>query len=168
MAKITHFPDRTGVNNSNYKHGLQKHPLYAIHSEMRARCNRESHPRYKDYGGRGIKVCDEWNSFLTFYTWAVENGWELGLEIDRKDNDGWYSPDNCRIVPQEINARNTRRCRQIEYNGKTQTLAEWARELNLNYFMLLTRIHKHQMSAPELFEKPNRYCKHKNKLRNSE
>lgn len=98
---------KTGENNPNYRHGLQSHPLYAIHSQMKGRCTNELHPRYHDYGGRGISVCKEWaGSFIVFYNWAISNGWAEGLQLDRIDNNGSYTPINCRFVSKEVNARN--------------------------------------------------------------
>ncbi len=89
------------------RHGLKHHPLYQVWANMKQRCHNERHIQYPEYGGRSIGVCQEWqNDFLFFYDWAIENGWAEGLEIDRKDNDGNYSPDNCRFVTRRINAVN--------------------------------------------------------------
>lgn len=90
-------------------HGLSKHPLYSVYRNMINRCENEKTPRYKDYGGRGITVCEEWrNDFIAFYDWCMANGWRKGLQIDRKMNDGNYTPQNCRIVTATINNRNQR------------------------------------------------------------
>lgn len=159
MAKIG---QTAGIKNGNYKHGLNRHKLHGVHNQMISRCYNPNHTRYKDYGGRGITICDEWRqNFLSFYNWAINNGWCLGLEIDRENNEGNYEPSNCRLVTRTINQRNKRSCIIIEYKGKSQTLAEWAVELNLNAFMLYTRARREKLVAPELFERPSRYSRGK-------
>jgi hypothetical protein len=93
----------------NATHGLSKHPLHSIFSGIRARCYKTYASNYPRYGGRGITICDEWvNDFEAFIKWALANGWKKGLEIDRMDNEGPYSPENCRIVTREVNGRNKR------------------------------------------------------------
>lgn len=90
-------------------HGLTKHPLYNTWNDMKKRCYNPKYKNYIHYGGRGIKVYEEWKiDFLTFYNWAIQNGWVKGLSIDRIDVNGNYEPDNCRWVTQEIQCRNTR------------------------------------------------------------
>lgn len=85
--------------------------LYSIYGGMKARCNNEGNPSYGDYGGRGIKVCKEWlDDFMNFYNWAINNGYSDDLSIDRINNDGGYSPDNCRwatAIEHVNNRRNT-------------------------------------------------------------
>lgn len=93
-------------------HGLSKHPLFGVWKSMRGRCFDESCVTWKYYGGRGITVCDEWAaSFEAFYAFAMANGWKSGLQIDRIDNDGPYSPDNCRLVSAHENSINRRPAR---------------------------------------------------------
>lgn len=94
-------------------HGLSSHPLYRKLKQMQARCNYPSASGFAYYGGRGIKVCDEWlRDPEAFVAWAEESGYEEGLEIDRIDPDGDYEPSNCRFVPHVVNsrARRNRRC----------------------------------------------------------
>jgi hypothetical protein len=88
-------------------HGLINHPLYKVWVSMKARCyNPNSKPFYR-YGGRGIKVCDDWkNNFVSFYDFCIQKGWKKGLQIDRIDNDGNYEPDNCRFVTSAENNQN--------------------------------------------------------------
>lgn len=96
---------------SKYKHGLSKEKLYGVWSGMISRCYHKNCNQYKNYGGRGIKVCEEWaNNFLYFYEWALTNGYKAGLSIDRIDVDKDYSPDNCRWInmsEQQLNRRDT-------------------------------------------------------------
>jgi hypothetical protein len=76
---------------------------------MKDRCYNKNNKSYKNYGGRRIKVYYEWkDNFINFYNWAIENGWEKGLQIDRKNNDGNYYPSNCRFVTPLVNMRNNR------------------------------------------------------------
>lgn len=93
------------------KHGLRKHKLYGVWRSMKERCTLKTHAVYKDYGGRGIGICEEWkNDFKKFYDWAIQNGYNEGLTIDRIDNNKGYYPENCRWVTMKIqntNKRNT-------------------------------------------------------------
>lgn len=88
---------------------------------MRNRCNNPKNKSYSDYGGCGIKVCEEWNkSYVPFRNWSIQNGYIDGLEIDRIDNNSGYSPDNCRWVTRRINANNKSNNVKVEIeNGAT-------------------------------------------------
>lgn len=115
-------------------HGKSRTRIYGIWGNIKRRCTKENNPAYKDYGGRGIKMCKEWmNSFETFYEWAISNGYDKSLTIDRIDNNGDYSPENCRWVTQKVQANNTRSNHIITYNGKSMTMSQWAEYLGVNY-----------------------------------
>lgn len=122
-------------------HGETNSRLYGIWKGLKWRCNSKSDRSYKYYGGRGIKVCDEWEAdFQAFYDWAMENGYRDDLSIDRIDNDGNYEPENCRWVSAKEQANNRRNNIIITRNGETHTLAEWAEILGIKYSTLQKRI----------------------------
>lgn len=108
--------------------GKQKTRLYIIWIEMRQRCSNPNRPMWPDYGGRGITVCEEWASFDLFAAWAEANGYTEALELDRRNNDGPYSPDNCRWVTHQVNARNRRDNTLWTAWGETKTRAEWGED----------------------------------------
>jgi hypothetical protein len=90
-------------------HGYYGHPLYGVWNNMKNRCTNKNLQSYKNYGGRGIFVCEEWLNPKTFIEWCLANGWEKSLEIDRINNDDGYYPKNCRFVTISENQFNTRR-----------------------------------------------------------
>ena len=149
---------RERIISYSTKHGMSRHPLTPIYSAMIQRCTNPENDRYRDYGGRGITICEEWrNNNTLFFKWALNNGWKQGLEIDREDNEKGYSPENCRIVTEKVQQRNKRNNRMITYKGETKSLAEWCELLKLSYSAMLTRIHKHNPTPEILFETPYRY-----------
>jgi hypothetical protein len=136
--------------------------LNHIYKDMKRRCYSRNFKQYKDYGGRGICVCDEWidktrngspatKGWLAFKSWALSNGYKEGLSIDRIDNNKGYCPENCRWVDRRVQNNNTRKNRYIKYNGKTQSLADWCRELGLNYDRTKYRLNAGQWSVERAF-----------------
>lgn len=126
-------------NTSHGKHGSR---LYTIWQAMKDRCYNINFKRYKDYGGRGIKVCDEWlNDFQAFYDWAMTNGYGDTLTIDRSDNNGNYDPNNCRFITLKQQNRNRRSNVNVTINGTTKCLMEWCEILGVKYPTALYRIH---------------------------
>lgn len=107
-------------------HGLSLTPLYGIFMAMHDRCENQKNQAFERYGGRGISVCDEWsiNNIKNFMSWAYENGWEKGLQIDRINNNKGYSPDNCRVVSPKENSRNRRSNKKVIINGEEMLLVE--------------------------------------------
>lgn len=98
------------ASECNKKHGLSNTKLFAIWQDMNKRCGNPSHHAYKYYGGRQIKVCNNWqNDFISFYNWALSNGYRVGLTIDRINNDGNYEPSNCRWVTMKKQCKNRRK-----------------------------------------------------------
>jgi len=127
-------------------HGMaqqrERHPVYYIWSAMIQRCENPNNHNYKDYGGRGIKVCEEWHDAKVFIEWALTSGWGKGLTLDRIDNDSDYKPSNCRWVTRKEQAWNKRNNHLITFNGKTQSLAAWSDETGIPYGTLESRINK--------------------------
>lgn len=123
-------------------HNKSNTKLYKIYNSMLDRCCNKNNKRYIDYGGRGIDVCQEWkHDFEAFYNWAINNNYKEGLSIDRIDNDRNYSPDNCKWSTLKQQANNRRSNVYLTYNNKTQTIAQWAEELNINYYTIKQRHH---------------------------
>lgn len=126
----------------NTTHGDTNTKLYSIWCAMKTRCTNQNTEAYKDYGGRGICICDEWlNNYESFKTWALNNGYEQGLSIDRIDNDKGYEPQNCRWVTSVAQANNRRSNRLITYNGETHNVTEWASILNKNPKTIFNRLY---------------------------
>ena len=107
---------------------------------MRQRCNNPNRSDYKRYGGRGIKICDEWNDYNTFRDWVLSNGYSDNLSIDRIDVNGNYEPSNCRWVDGIIQANNVRNNRIITFENSTYTMAEFARKIGISYSALQHRL----------------------------
>ena len=128
----------------NTSHGKKDTKIYNTWKNMKQRCYNSKNKSYKDYGKREIGICKEWkDNFQLFYEWSIQNGYDEKLTIDRIDNNKDYSPNNCRWVNRKVQNNNTRRNHYIEYNGKQFTLAQLAREYNINYDTLRRRINNY-------------------------
>lgn len=144
-------------NEKNKTHGLSTTRLYKIYLKMIQRCYNKSTKNYKIYGGRGISVCDEWhNDFMSFYNWAVLNGYADNLTIDRINVNGNYEPNNCRWATVKQQANNTRVNKIVKYAGKSQTISEWADEIGMNYQTLYDRIIHYDWTIEKALTKPVR------------
>lgn len=136
------------------KHGKHDTRIYRIWKGMLTRCYNTNHHTYANYGKRGIAVCDEWkDNFQAFYDWSMENGYTNDLSIDRIDYNKGYTPDNCRWTTTTEQANNTRKNHYITYDGKTQTMAEWAKELGIPYTLLRDRVCKLGWSIDEVISR---------------
>lgn len=116
------YKETRGINKT---HGLWGSTLYWIFASMKRRCYAPKDPHFDNYGGRGIEICDHWlNDFKSFYDWAISNGWEKGLQIDRINNNSDYEPSNCRFTTRKVNQNNRRISLRVEYKGKLRTMDE--------------------------------------------
>lgn len=135
-----------------YKHGLSEHPLHATWDRMKMRCYNPNYEHFNRYGGRGITVCEEWkNDFVKFYLWAIANGYKEGLTLDRIDNDGNYSPDNCRWATKQQQSNNRSSCVFVTHKGERKTITEWARIIGIKPSTLYARIVKYKWDTERAF-----------------
>lgn len=119
--------------------------LYNTWNKMMHRCYNQKNQKYPIYGARGIKICDEWkNNYDSFYQWSINNGFKLGLSIDRINNNGNYEPSNCRWTTKKQQMNNTSRNRYLTFNNETHTLAEWSEILNIKYGTICSRLHRNK------------------------
>lgn len=146
--------------------GKMKEELNRVYKGLKNRCYNPNCPKYKNYGGRGIKVCKEWldservingkshlsKGRISFEKWALENGYADGLTLDRINVNGDYEPNNCRWVSMKIQENNRTNNRLVTYKNKTQTLAQWCEELGLNYKRIHRRINSLNWSIEKAFE----------------
>lgn len=141
-------------NKANQKHGMSRDRLYGIYYSMIHRCYYPQTNRYNRYGGRGIKVCDEWlKGFEYFKDWALQNGYQPNLSLDRIDSDDDYKPSNCRWVTFKEQVLNRNCMNFYTYKGKTLCVKDWARETGISYSALYQRL-KRGMPFEEAINKP--------------
>lgn len=145
---------------------VYKTALHSVWNNMKGRCYRKTDHNYRNYGNRGIEICDEWkdkdNGFKNFYNWAIKNGYKKGLSIDRIDNNGNYSPENCRWADMKTQNNNQRSTVRIKYNGIEKTLEEWSKIVKIPKRTIYKRIKEQNWDIESAFNKPvqdkfNRY-----------
>lgn len=158
------------VANINHRHGdklrsIETPRLYTTWRNMKARCNNPNSTAYADYGGRGIAICEEWNSdYRPFKEWALANGYCDDKEIDRRDNNLGYSPSNCRFVTTSRNVRNRRVTRMLTAFGETKPMADWAEDARaaVPYKVISQRVSRgwpHQVAiASKIGERHKELC----------
>ena len=138
---------------STHNHSYTR--LYTIWTDMKQRCFNQNSKPFKNYGGRGITICDEWkNNFQAFYNWSVTHGYADDLTIDRKDNDGDYCPENCRwitFVEQQNNRSNNT---YLTWNNETNTISDWSRILDIPCYVISSRLHKLKWSVEKTLSTP--------------
>ena len=135
-------------------HHLSHTRLFSIWWAMKERCKPQHHA-HKYYSDKNIAVCDDWeHDFVKFYDWAISNGYQDNLTIDRIDSTKGYCPENCRFVDRKVQSNNRSTCRTIEYNGKKQNLMQWCEELNLNYKLIHSRMHRNHWSFERAISEP--------------
>lgn len=139
--------------NRSVKHGNSNTRVYRIWAGMLQRCSNPRRKEYPVYGGRGIRVCDEWQEFSAFHQWAIENGYGDTLSIDRINADGNYSPDNCRwvsIKEQQNNRRNN--LPPLTIRGEQRTITEWSMITGLSYGAIHGRLYSLGYSAEKALQ----------------
>lgn len=149
------------INCPDYTDEEKKKHLAIVLCGMRKRCYSPTSNCYKNYGGRGITVCDEWmgkDGQKNFYEWAIANGYRKGLTIDRINNDGNYTPENCRWATIKTQAYNRSTNSYITIKGKTQTVAEWADEIGISRGAMQNRL-RYGWSEDRLLEPPQVHLK---------
>lgn len=138
---------------------VKNNRLHNIWSGMKRRCNNPNNEAYARYGGRGIKVCDEWsaekNGYWNFEKWSLMNGYQDDLSIDRIDNDGDYEPSNCRWTTMKQQGNNTQFNIFLEYQGVRLTLKEWSEYLEVPYHVIHQR-YKRGWNAHDILTKSRR------------
>lgn len=128
------------------KHGATKTKLYKKWRSMINRCYNKKMSSYKNYGERGIEVCNEWKTnFISFKNWCDSNNYKDGMTIDRIDFNGNYEPSNCRLCDWIMQANNKRNNKRITHNGETKTLSEWAKYAGIDYSSFQKRIYSKTM-----------------------
>ena len=121
------------AKETRHKHGLSKTRIHCVWLQMKFRCKSEEPRKKHIYKDRGISVCKEWFNFIAFYDWAIANGYNDNLTIDRIDNNKGYSPNNCRWIRKGLQTRNLRRNIYITYDGREMLLAEAAEIAGVKY-----------------------------------
>lgn len=143
---------REKVTEENYTHKSSRTRLHGIWKAMRKRCRNENDRCYHLYGGRGIKVCNEWEDFAVFRDWALQNGYSDELTIDRINANGDYSPENCRWATILEQGRNKRETAMVTINGETKPLSEYAAIYGVPYNTALHRMKKQHLEGEEIFK----------------
>lgn len=138
---------------ANHSHKQSGTRLYRIWQGIKKRCNDVHDARYDRYGGRGISICDEWEqNFKNFFEWAMHNGYDETLTIDRIDNNGDYCPDNCRWSTQKEQSNNRSTTIRITIGNATKSLKEWCSIFEIEYGTIIARYHSGKYtSIDELF-----------------
>ena len=129
---------------------------------MKERCQNKNAPNYKHYGGRGINVCEEWSGFQGFYNWAIINGYDECLSIDRINVNMGYEPSNCRWATQKEQINNCRANRFITIDGNTKTVAQWADFIGIHQDRIYLRLFRGWDPSDAIFTPTSRQnAKHK-------
>lgn len=135
--------------------------LKSIYGGMKSRCYNENSANYKYYGGKGVAICDEWLlSFENFFDWAISNGYNESLTIDRIDSEKGYAPDNCKWSTKKEQSYNRSMSVKLTLDGRTMYMTEWAEELGIDKKTLSWR-YKHGWSDEEILTRPIDYKENK-------
>lgn len=132
-------PKSCGCKKLNLSKDQTRKSLFRTYQNMITRCTRPVHSGFKNYGGRGIFICKSWNRFEVFKKWAIKNGFQIGLTIDRINVNKGYSPFNCRWVTRSYQAMNKRNSIYILYNGVNKSIGEWSKITGLHTSLIYSR-----------------------------
>lgn len=133
--------------------GLKREALYGVWKQMKQRCSNPKHQFYKNYGGKGVDVCQEWSAdYALFRDWAWKNGYAPGMSIERNSNSLGYNPDNCKWLPRGENSKH----RDNRIMGGGIYMSEVAERLGIKYHTLYMRIKRQGMTLDEAIQKPFR------------
>lgn len=151
---------KSSMSSRVSKHHKSGTRLYAIWNSMRQRCNNPRNRAYHNYGGRGITICHEWDSFEEFQRWAYFTGYDEAAErgkctLDRVDVNGMYSPDNCRWSDMREQSNNKRNTIYIEYQAQEKPISQWADETGLDYSTIWKR-HKLELPTTKVLQSTRR------------
>jgi hypothetical protein len=139
-------------DEKKFKHGMARQPVYKVWQQLHQRCENPKAPKFYNYGGRGIKVCERWKSFENF---AADMGIRPeGYSIERINNDGDYEPSNCMWATTKQQLNNRRISRFIELNGERKTIAQWADQLGVKYDLIRCRIDRYGWSIERALTTP--------------
>lgn len=127
---------RDNSNRGTHRVCAEHRRIYLLWNTMKSRCENPNREKYKDYGARGIRVCDEWQDAKVFCEWALNNGYKEGLQIDRIDNDGNYEPSNCRFVTLKENTRNRRNTVYLTVNEVAKSASEWSEVTGISSYTI--------------------------------
>lgn len=156
LIRFEHFKGRKrkdcGCLNHNDARNGKHNKIYDIHQAIKQRCLNPNQKYYKNYGGRGITICDEWLNYSTFKDWALKNGYKEGLDIDRIDNNGNYEPNNCRWINHKDNCNNRNNTIKLKIGNEILTISEIAKKYNLPRDTVVTR-YKRGKRGDELVKK---------------
>jgi hypothetical protein len=143
------------VRKAVITHGMSETPEYRVWTSMFRRCRNKNDKSYKDYGGRGISVCDRWRNFSLF---VLDMGLipEKGYSIERKFVDGNYEPENCRWATRKEQNRNTRRNKFLKFGGKTKCVSEWSEEVGIDGETIIARVDRYGWTVEKALTTPVR------------
>lgn len=145
---------KENTSNMFKKTGHSETHLYYIWCGIKARCQNPNNKSYHNYGGRGIKVCEEWDDYLNFEKWALSHGYKDGLSIERINVNGDYSPDNCEWITMKDQQYNKQDTMYVDYNGEHIKLYDLCKKLDLRYGLIRNRITKYGFTIEEAINLP--------------
>ena len=145
---------REEVSHKGKTHGMYGTRINRIWNGMKSRCSYSSCQDYKYYGGKGVTYCEEWKNFSSFYEWAMENGYQDGMSLERIDVNGNYEPSNCKWVSPREQRYNMTTSLKFTIDGETKCLAEWCELYNISYQTVYKRLKVQKLGIYEALTKP--------------